>query len=216
MLRILNVFVTSFHIALKNFPGDWTNRLTVVYSLKSMWNTPSVCLCRSAESATEAISLAPHSVSHTLKVMCHTDVVAPIVTNRFPYFRRTSSFFDSKAKRVIVVLRFSYFRRTSSFFDSKAKRVIVVLISGYKNPLWFVFRLKAKRIIVVLITGYKNPLWFVFRVKAKRVIVVLIRGYNNPLWFVFRLKAKRVIVVLISGYNNLLCFESKNELVRRK
>ena len=26
--------------------------------------------------------------------MCHTDVVAPIVTNRFPYFRRTSSFFD--------------------------------------------------------------------------------------------------------------------------
>ena len=32
----------------------------------------------------------------TLKVMRHTDVVAPIVTNRFPYFRRTSSFFDSK------------------------------------------------------------------------------------------------------------------------
>ena len=29
-----------------------------------------------------------------LKVMCHTDVVAPIVTNRFPYSRRTSSFFD--------------------------------------------------------------------------------------------------------------------------
>ena len=35
-------------------------------------------------------------VAHRLKVMCHTDVVAPIVTNRFPYFRRTSSFFDSK------------------------------------------------------------------------------------------------------------------------
>ena len=36
------------------------------------------------------------SGSADLKAMCHTDVVAPIVTNRFPYFSRTSSFFDSK------------------------------------------------------------------------------------------------------------------------
>ena len=31
-----------------------------------MWNTVSVCLSRSAECATEAISLALHSVSHAL------------------------------------------------------------------------------------------------------------------------------------------------------
>ena len=36
-----------------------------------------------------------------IKVMCHTDVVAPIVTNRFPYFRRTSLFFDSKQSRLL-------------------------------------------------------------------------------------------------------------------
>ena len=43
-----------------------------------------------------------HASLHTLKVMCHTDVVAPIVTNRFPYFRRTSSFFDSKQSGLLL------------------------------------------------------------------------------------------------------------------
>ena len=33
-----------------------------------MWNIFSVCLSRSAESATEAVSLAPHSDSHRLKI----------------------------------------------------------------------------------------------------------------------------------------------------
>ena len=37
-----------------------------------------------------------------VKVMCHTDVVAPIVTNRFPYFRRTSSFFDSNQSGLLL------------------------------------------------------------------------------------------------------------------
>ena len=41
-------------------------------------------------------TLSPLRVAHRLKAMCHTDVVSPIVTNRFPYFRRTSSFIDSK------------------------------------------------------------------------------------------------------------------------
>ena len=36
-----------------------------------------------------------------IKAMCHTDVVAPIVTNRFPYFRRTSSFIDSKQSELL-------------------------------------------------------------------------------------------------------------------
>ena len=39
----------------------------VSHRLKSMWNTFSVCLSRSTESATEAISLALHSVPHALK-----------------------------------------------------------------------------------------------------------------------------------------------------
>ena len=39
-----------------------------------MWNTFSVCLSCSAESATEAISLALHSVSHRLKSMWNTVV----------------------------------------------------------------------------------------------------------------------------------------------
>ena len=39
-------------------------------TLKAMWNTFSACLSRSAENATEAISLALHSVSHRLKVEC--------------------------------------------------------------------------------------------------------------------------------------------------
>ena len=37
-----------------------------------------------------------------IKAMCHTDVVAPIVTNRFPYFCRTSSFFDSKQSGLLL------------------------------------------------------------------------------------------------------------------
>ena len=40
--------------------------------LKAMWNTFSACLSRSAENATEAISLALHSVSHRLKSMWNT------------------------------------------------------------------------------------------------------------------------------------------------
>ena len=47
-----------------------------------------------------------HSVNSylaaSLKAMCHTDVVAPIVTNRFPYFRRTSSFIDSKQSGLLL------------------------------------------------------------------------------------------------------------------
>ena len=35
--------------------------------IKTVWNIFSVCLSRSAESATETISLALHSVSHALK-----------------------------------------------------------------------------------------------------------------------------------------------------
>ena len=41
-------------------------------------------------------------VCRILKAMCHTDVVAPIVTNRFPYFRQTSSFIDSKQSGLLL------------------------------------------------------------------------------------------------------------------
>ena len=34
--------------------------------------------------------------------MSHTDVVASIITNRFPYFCRTSSFFDSKQSGLLL------------------------------------------------------------------------------------------------------------------
>ena len=40
--------------------------------LKAMWNTFSACLACSAEGATEAISLALHSVSHRLKARWNT------------------------------------------------------------------------------------------------------------------------------------------------
>ena len=50
-----------------NFPVlkwiSWSSRL------KTFWNIFSVCLSRSVESATEAISIALHSVSHALKVV---------------------------------------------------------------------------------------------------------------------------------------------------
>ena len=44
----------------------------------------------------QVISNIDDLLPNHIKAMCHTDVVAPIVTNRFPYFRGTSSFFDSK------------------------------------------------------------------------------------------------------------------------
>ena len=59
-----------------------------------------------------------------LKVMCHTDVVAPIVTNRFPYFRRPSSFFDSKQSGLLLPLirttitRFALSRKTNWFDEN--------------------------------------------------------------------------------------------------
>ena len=52
------------------FDTNWARKggqEDVALHLKSMWNTFSVRLSRSVESATEAISLTLHSVSHALK-----------------------------------------------------------------------------------------------------------------------------------------------------
>ena len=54
-----------------------------------------------------------------LKAMCHTDVVAPIVTNRFLYFRRTSSFFDSKPLIRTTITRFALSRKTNRFDENR-------------------------------------------------------------------------------------------------
>ena len=55
-----------------------------------------MALSAEQERAVEAISLAFHSVLHWLKAMCHIHVEAPMVTNWFPYFLPTSSFFGTK------------------------------------------------------------------------------------------------------------------------
>ena len=76
----------------------------VSHRLNEKWYTFSVCVSRSAASATDIISLGTIRVSLRVKAMCHTiwsathrpkavwhtDVVVPMVINEFPYFLRTN------------------------------------------------------------------------------------------------------------------------------
>ena len=67
-IKLFSPYSRTFKASLKSIKKNrFSENYTVVLPLKSTLNTFSVRLSRSAESATEAISLALHSVSHGLK-----------------------------------------------------------------------------------------------------------------------------------------------------
>ena len=70
--RYPSISVRSF--SLHSELATSTPRPCLHSTLKTMWNTFSVCLSHSAENATEALSLVLHSVSHRLKSMWNTAV----------------------------------------------------------------------------------------------------------------------------------------------
>ena len=115
----LNVCNTSIRVqncrSIKKISYIWCDNVSFMKNLKSykiqtlcMWNTFSVRLCRSAESASEAIFLALHSVSHSLKNQT-THILSTIMKS---YLAIKLNFAKPRAK-------ISFFRKIQNFIKSE-------------------------------------------------------------------------------------------------